>query len=196
MQFSEKLIFLKELLQLLENIHPLSGELKEFLFEHLVVMEVSRKNFILKRGRICHNIYFIGKGLVRCFYLKDDKEVSSWFMKEGDVIISVESFLNQSVSYESIQALEDTELYYLNYEDLQYCYVNFSEFNFIGRVLTEKYYRLSEQRLHSLRMQRAHEKYQYLLQNFPQLVQRVPSKYLASYLSITEETLSRIRAMK
>lgn len=185
-----------ELLQLLNTIHPLSNELEDYLTSHLTKLEIPKKRFLLKQGQISSNIYFVKKGLVRCFYLKEDKEVSSWFMSEGDVITSVESFFNQSVSYESIQTLEDSVLYSISYKDLQHAYLTFPEFNFVGRVLTEKYYRLSEQRLYSLRMQRALEKYHYLLQYFPQLIQRVPSKYLASYLGITEETLSRIRAQK
>lgn len=183
-------------MQFLNSIHPLSEKLQEYLSEHLVRTEIPKKHFILRQGHICYNIYFIQQGLVRCFYIKDDKEISSWFMNEGDVIVSVESFFTQTVSYESIQALEDCILYYLSYEDLQYIYWHFPEFNFIGRVVTENYYKLSEQRIYSLRMQRALEKYQYLLINFPQLIQRVPSKYIASYVGITEETLSRIRAMK
>ena len=108
----------------------------------------------------------------------------------------MESFFSQTVSYESIQALEDCVLHYISYADMQYAYEQFPEFNFIGRVITEKYYKLSEQRIHSLRMQRALDKYQYLLNHSPHLIQRVPSKYIASYLGITEETLSRIRALK
>ena len=117
-------------------------------------------------------------------------------MKENDIIISVESFFRQTKSIESIQALEETVLYSISYNELQYIYRQFPEFNFIARVLTEKYYTLSEQRLYSIRMQRSHERYQYLLDHFPELIQRVPAKYLASYLGITEETLSRIRSKK
>jgi len=61
-------------------------------------------------------------------------------MKEGDVIVSVESFFSQKQSYESIQALEDCILYYITYDELQFVYNHFPEFNFIGRVLVEKYY--------------------------------------------------------
>ena len=117
-------------------------------------------------------------------------------MKEGDVIVSVESFFNQSISYENIQALEDSILLFITYDELQFLYNNFPEFNFVGREVLQKYYQLSEQRLYSLRMQRASEKYNFLMNHFPQIIQRVPSKYIASYLGITEETLSRIRAQK
>ncbi len=185
-----------ELINILNSIHPLTQEANNYLLENLKDIELQRKDYLLKQGHVCYNIYFVKKGLLRCFYLKDEKEVSSWFMKENDVIASVESFYNQAPSYENIQALEASILYYLSYNELQYMYNNFPEFNFIGRILTEKYYQLSEQRLYSLRMQRASEKYSYLMLTFPQLIQRVPSKHLASYLGITEETLSRIRALK
>jgi CRP-like cAMP-binding protein len=187
---------MEKLLLYLNNIHPLSPGLIEHLQGILKVRELPRKAYLLKQGGICTSISFIEKGLLRCFYEKDEKEICSWFMKEGDVIISVESFFKQTVSYENIQALEECVLYYINYKELQNIYCRFPEFNFIARVLTENYYTLSEQRLYSIRMQRAQERYQYLINHFPEIIQRVPLKYIASYLSITEETLSRIRSRK
>ncbi len=187
---------MRELLQYFNTIYPLSSDLEQYLLSIFKVKELTKKSYILKQGQVCRNLYFIEKGLVRCFYIKDDKEVCSWFMKEGDLIISVESFFKQVISYENIQALEDCLVYYIDYKDLQYMYRHFIDSNFLARVVTEKYYMLSEQRLFSIRMQRAQERYQYLIDNFPELIQRVPSKYIASYLSITEETLSRIRGKK
>lgn len=187
---------MEELLFFLNSIFPLNRDTKEYLIENLKWTEILKKDFILKEGQVCHNIYFINKGLLRCFYTKNNKEVNSWFMREGDVIISVESFFNQWESKENIQALEDCLLFYIDFQELQYAYQTFPDFNSIGRILTEKYYQLSEQRLYSLRMQRAHEKYQFLINHFPEIIQRVPLKYIASYLGITEETLSRIRSQK
>ena len=187
---------MENLITYLNSIHPLSDGANTYLIKNLKLFEIEKKQFLLKDGHVCKNIYFVNKGLLRCFYIKNDKEVNSWFMKEGDVIISVESFFTQTVSYENIQALEDSVLYFISFEELQFMYKNFLEFNFVGRILTEKYYKLSEQRLYSLRMQRASEKYRFLMSHFPQIIQRVPCKYIASYLSITEETLSRIRALK
>ena len=117
-------------------------------------------------------------------------------MRERDLVISVESFFKQKESFESIQALEDCEVYSLNYSDLQNLYTQFPEFNFGVRVLTEKYYVLSEQRLFSLRLQRASERFKFILEHDPQLVQRVPLKYIASYLSVSEEHLSRIKSSR
>ena len=185
---------MENLLQYLHSIHPLSPGLYEHLYDILRVKELSKKDFLLRAGHISRSICFINKGLLRCFYIKDDTEVCSWFMKEGDVIVSVESFFLQKPSYENIQALEDCEVFYIDYSQLQHIYQHFPEFNFIGRVVTEKYYALSEQRLYALRMQRSHERYAYLMAHSPELIQRVPSKYLASYLGITDVTLSNIKS--
>ena len=182
-----------ELLQFLESVHPLSDELKQHLIVILKEKQLVKKEYLLKAGHVSRSICFITQGLLRCFYIKEEQEVSSWFMKEGDIMISVESFFRQEASYESIQALENCSLFYVSYDELQYIYRRFPEFNFIGRVLLEKYYMLSERRLYSLRMQRSHERYEYLLQHHPDLLLRVPAKYLASYLGLTEVTMSKIR---
>jgi CRP/FNR family transcriptional regulator, anaerobic regulatory protein len=184
------------LLQFLSTIYPLSTSLQEHLYGILKQRRLSKKEYLLRAGHVCRNICFISNGLLRCFYLKDDQEVSAWFMKEGDVIVSVESFFYQKESYESIQAIEDCELYCIEHGQLEQIYRTYPEFNFVARVLLQKYYTLSEQRLYSLRMQRSQERYEYLVQHHPELILRVPAKFLASYLGITEETLSRIRSRK
>ena len=184
---------MKELLEFLESIHPMSDELKEHLASILKEKKFPRKTFLLKAGQISRNIHFIQKGLIRCFYNIEGHEVCSWFMKEGDVIASVQSFYTQQPSYESIQVLEDAHSFYISYNELQHIYQHFPEFNYTGRVLTEKYYSLSEERLYTLRMHRSQERYQHLLNKHPDLLLRVPAKHLASYLGITEVTMSKIK---
>ena len=185
---------MKELLIYINSIYPLSHGLEDHLTAILKLKELPRKTYLLRAGHVCRNICFIKSGLLRCFYLRDNNEVSSWFMKEGDVIVSVESFFQQKESYESIQALEDCEIYCIEHSQLEKIYRVFPEFNFISRVLLQKYYTLSEQRLYSLRMQRAQERYDYLIEHHAELILRVPAKYLASYLGITEVHLSNIKS--
>jgi len=187
---------MNNLIEFLHSIHPLSPQLRQHLLAILKEHELAKKSFFLKKGQICGHIGFVEKGLLRCYYEHHDKEVCSWFMKEGDVIISVESFFKQLRSYENIQALEDCIIHSISYDELQYVYQYFPEFNFIGRVLTEQYYTQSEQRLYAMRMQRAAGRYDYLIDHYPEYIQRVPSKYIASYLGVTEETLSRNRGRK
>lgn len=184
---------MKSLLELLNSIQPLSEGLLQELARQLQHMHLPRKQYLLKAGRVCRHIYFVDEGLLRCYYEYNSHDVSSWFMREGDVIISIESFYEQKESYECIQALEDCSLYYISYESLQEIYRSFPEFNFIGRVLTEKYYTLWAQQLYALRMQQASERYKWLMDHHPELILRVPAKYIASYLGIDETTLSRIK---
>jgi CRP-like cAMP-binding protein len=187
---------MEQLFQFLESIQPMSDALREHLSKILKFKELGRKEMLLKAGHICRQICFVESGLLRCFYIKGETEICSWFMKEGDVLISIESYYDQKPSYESIQALEDSVLYYIDYSELQFIYREFPEFNFIGRVLTEKYHKRWAQQLFGLRMQQAPERYKWLLANFPDLILRTPAKYLASYLGITEVTLSNIKGRR
>jgi CRP/FNR family transcriptional regulator, anaerobic regulatory protein len=184
---------MESLLALLHSIYPMTDALRSHLMDILQSKNFSKRDFLLEVGNTSKCVYFIESGLVRCFYTKERGEVSSWFMKEGDVIISVQSFFLQKISRESIQALEDTFVYYITWEQLQFIQRHFMEFNFISRALTEKYYILCEQRLEGLQMQSAPERYKYLFDNHLELIKRVPSKHLASYLDISRETFSRIR---
>lgn len=187
---------METLFRFLETISPLTDALKQHLANIVKVRELAKKEYLLKAKHVCHSIGFIEKGLLRGFYNKGNVEISSFFMKEGDVVFSSESFYLQKESYQSIQALEDSIIYYIEYTELQYLYKTFPEFNFIGRVLTEKYYLLWTRQLDALRMQQAQEKYQWLLDNHPDLLLRVPAKYLASYLGMSEVMLSYVKGKK
>ena len=181
-------------LQYLDSVHPLSPELREYLIEHVNVRTLSRKDKLLKAGHICRHIYFIESGMLRCYYMKGNTEVNSWFMREFDFAVSIESFYQQEESFESIEAVEDCTVQYLSFEDLQYVYNNFPEFNYTLRELTQRYYRLWAQQLYGLRMQNSQERYDWLIQHHPDLLQRVPAKHVASYLGLTEVTMSKLRS--
>lgn len=176
----------------LNAIYPLPPELSVHLSQILKTREFPRKEFLLKAGHVSRHIYLIEKGLVRCYYMLGEKDISAWFMKEGDVVVSVNSFFGQVPSEENIQALENTLVYYISYDELEETYRNYLSFNVNGRKILTHYYRLSEQRAISMRSMKAKERYKYLLMHHPELLQRVPRKYIASYLGVTEATLSNI----
>jgi CRP/FNR family transcriptional regulator, anaerobic regulatory protein len=184
------------LYDILQQIHPLPAEFWDELNSTVTERDVPRKTRLLHQGAISNEIFFIIKGLARAYYFKNDVDVTSWFMRENDFIISVNSFFRRIPSQESIELLEDSRLISITYDQLHELYKKYVAFNFIGRVLTENYYILSEQRIYSMRMQTARERYELLQSTDPFIFQRVPLKYIASYLSMKPETLSRIRAAR
>ena len=176
----------------LGQLHPLSEAVVERLRLVLKREDYKKKSFLLEEGQVSNRVYFIEKGLVRVYYLKDGVEICSGLLCEGGVVIAVESFFNRTRSEEYIQALEDLSVYYISFEELETLYREVPEFNVVGRKLITAYYVKSEQRNFMLRRQSAPEKIAYFQQHFGHLVARVPRKDIASYLGVTLETLSRL----
>lgn len=152
-----------------------------------------KKTLLLKEGLVCDRLYFIEKGFVRAYYYKHEQEITSWFMQENEMIISVYSFFNQQPALENIETIEDSTLISISFDDLQRLYRLYPEFNFIGRVMAERYYCLSEERLMTMRMQSTQEKFDTLLRSHPEIMSRAALKHIASYLGMKPETLSRLR---
>ncbi|MDI9365588.1 MAG: Crp/Fnr family transcriptional regulator [Flavobacterium sp.] len=184
------------LLAIFNSIVPLKTEVLAEIGEILEFKTLKKKELLLKEGQTSKHIYFIEKGLIRSFYTETDAEITTWFMKENDLIISVKSFYMQVPSTESLEAIEDCELYYISHQSLNALYMKCHSFNTIGRILTQHYYMLSEDRLLNLRKKEAITRYKHLLQYHPEIILRSPLKYIASYLGITIETLSRLRAKR
>lgn len=184
------------LFSLFNSIHPLPQDFWTELKDLVQGNKYGKRTILLKEGDVCNDIYFLISGFARAYHFKDGEYITSWFMKDGDVIISVQSFLKQEKSLETIELLEDSEVMSLSYTSLQYLYRKYPDFNFVGRVLTEHYYIQSEQRGYSLRMHSAYQRYENLLTSHPEIFQRAQLKYVASYLGMKPETLSRIRAKR
>lgn len=175
---------------------PVSPALEVALVSIVQHEELPARHYLLRPGQVAHRIYFVERGLMRGYTLHAGQEMSSWFMGEGDFVISIVSFFTQQPSTEYLELLEPSVIGSVSYAQLQELYRTFPEFNYVGRVLTERYYVLSEQRTHQLRTLSAGERYEKFVRDSPQLAQRIPLKYLASYLGMTPETLSRLRAKR
>ena len=183
------------LLKGINQIYPVSAALKQDLSKFISIEKVRRKTHLLKEGQIFKRMYFIENGIARAYYYEEDKEITSWFMKEGDFIISVHSFYKQMPSRENIEVLEEAVLASISYQDLHSLYLKHLEFNIIGRVLTEHYYSLSEERLFAMRQMTAKQRFDFFIENYPGIITRVPLKQVASFLRMTPETLSRLRGL-
>jgi CRP-like cAMP-binding protein len=182
------------LFELLNNISILSAGLQEQLKACLVEESFTRKQLLLKEGMVAQRIYFIKKGFVRAYHHNNGEKFTSWFMGEGEIIISVYSFFSRKPSFENIEILEDAVLQSINWDQLQNIYAAFPEFNFTGRIITEQYYIRSEEKMISMQTLTAKQRYEALLAAHPAILQKASLGQIASYLGIKQETLSRIRA--
>nr|WP_199082907.1 Crp/Fnr family transcriptional regulator [Pedobacter sp. ASV19] len=184
----------EQLFKVFNQIYPVSDELKTAIIQNSSILEVQKKTQLLQAGEIANTIYFIVKGTARVYYL-DQKgtETTNWFLFENDLLISVYSFYSRQPSFEYLETLKDCVLIALRKEKLDMLYNQFLEFNYIGRKLTESYYIKNEMQANDLRILGAKERYLKLLKRSPQLIQQVSLGYIASYLGISQETLSRIR---
>ena len=153
-----------------------------------------KNTHLLKEGNRCHFWGFIHQGLLRS-YMYDAKgvELTNWLIKEGAFITDYPSFKTGSASVINVIALEDTTIVVTDFEKLQQLYTHFPLFEKFARILLENALMGVKERVAQRVHLTATERYQQLVQIQPDLLQRVPLKYIASFLSITESSLSRIR---
>jgi len=149
--------------------------------------------YFLNQGQVCKSIGFIEKGLVRLYYLNDGKEITHCFCKEHSITCSYSSLITQQPSDTAIQAIEPSTLIVFSYESLQKLYTKDLFWQQLGRIAGEKEYVAVDSHNRFLNDLSATERYLQILKNDPTLLQRVPLNYLASYLHVSPETLSRIR---
>ena len=175
---------------------PLSAELRNDLASKVFVRKVAKGNMLITEGKICNELYLIKKGFLRGFHYHNGKEITAWFGFENDIATSTYSFVSQKPGFENIEAIENSILYVISYDDLNRIYQNHPEFNYVGRLLTEKYYVDLMERTLCLQFQSAKESYEQLVTRQPYILQRASLGHVASYLGISQETLSRIRTKK
>ncbi|WP_026813659.1 Crp/Fnr family transcriptional regulator [Arenibacter certesii] len=180
--------------KILDNIYPLPETSKQMLQKHINKVSFPKGHILLRADRIEKNIYFIKQGIVRAYAKTADSEITFWFGKEHDTIISMKSYIENLKGYEDIELLEDCELYELKAEDLKRLFEEDISISNFGRKLAEKELIRTEEKLISQQFKTATQRYKELIKNNPDLVQRVQLGYIASYLGITQVSLSRIRA--
>jgi CRP-like cAMP-binding protein len=183
-----------DIYSIIDNIFPLNEIARLELFSFIEEISLPKGHILLKANKVESNLYFIKKGIVRAFSDIEDNEVTFWFGKEGDTILSMKSYVAHQKAYENIELLEDCELYQLNTKDLQSLFDQNIDIANWGRKLAEQELLKTEERLISRQFKTATERYIELLKNYPHLIQRVQLGYIASYLGITQVSLSRIRA--
>jgi len=177
-----------------ETIHCIPGEAKKKVEEISSVTTIKKNKDLQPIGHTCKTIYFITKGVARIYYYKDDNDITECFAFENQIIARVESLFSGNPSKKGIQALEDSEFVAIQAVPLFKLYDEFPEVERLFRRIFEAAYVDTVNRIESIQFHTAEERYKALLNEAPNIIQRIPLKHVASYLGITQVSLSRIRS--
>ena len=180
--------------EIINQIYPLPPASALRLKQTIEEVKYPKGHILFEEGKTGRSVYFIKKGIVRAYLYQNNNEVTFWFGKEGDTVISMKSYVNNMPGYENIELLEDSILYRMQNKQLQKL---FDEDIFIanwGRKFAETELVNAEERFISRQFIPAAERYETLISTNPALLQRVQLCHIASYLGITQVSLSRIRA--
>ena len=179
--------------ELARRYSTMTHEELDLLESILVPMKFAKNEKILKEGEVCENIYWIVKGLVRQFYYKNGKELTEYMAPENNIVMCIESQFMEQPTRLQIVAIEQTLLYALPKKVLEQVAMKSVNIQILYRKILEESLILSQIRADMLRFESAQDRYQKLVKRQPQLVLRAPLVYIASYLQMTPETLSRVR---
>lgn len=179
---------------LLQAHYPLPRPSLACLQQAAQVVELPKGTLLFTNDRVGEDVYFVQRGLARAYVQQDAQEVTFWFGAEGSVLFSIQGYLAQQLSYETIELLENSQLIHLPGRALHDLYATDVHLANWGRVLVEREWLRTEQQLIARQFRSAAERYADLLRQRPSWLQRVSLGHVASYLGITPVTLSRVRA--
>jgi CRP-like cAMP-binding protein len=181
------------LISMLNQFYLQDENVINYFRENITPVTFKRGDLLVKSGAFCDHIYFIKKGVLRGIIREGKKDITTWVSADNELVTSISSIDLQTTSFENIEAIENCELLAISNEAMNDLYIRFPDFNITGRKLLQKYYRDAEKRAYISRLNKAETKYSFFLENYSHLANRIQLRYIASFLGITLETLSRVR---
>lgn len=185
---------INSLVEVLNYFYPLEPGIVDFFQRHIVPMNARKGTHLLRAGMVCTHIYFVEKGVLRGYFMEADKDITTWITAENEMVTSITSLDKEIPAVENIEAIEDCRLLAISSQHMKQLYDDFPSFNIIGRKLLQEYYRDAENRAYIVRLSNAGLKYQHFMEKYSHLANRISLKYIASFLGMTLETLSRVRS--
>ena len=179
--------------ELARRYSTMTHEELDLLESILVAKKYNKNEMILREGEVCENIYWVVKGLVRQYYHKNGKELTEYMAAENTICMCIESLFREEPSRLQLSAIEPTVLYCLPKKMLELVAMKSVNIQILYRKFLEESLILSQIHADMLRFESALDRYRKLVKQRPQLVLRAPLVYIASYLQMTPETLSRVR---
>ncbi|MDP1800347.1 MAG: Crp/Fnr family transcriptional regulator [Bacteroidota bacterium] len=186
----------QELSDQIKTIHPITLSSEKALSSICKEVAFSKGKNVQEIGHTCKTIYFVKKGVVRIYYFKDAIDITESFEFENAFVARAESLFTGKPSRKAIQAIENTTLIAIDSNKLFKLFDTHSDLERLFRKIIEISYVNTVNRIESLQFNTAEERYKSLLKDTPDVLKRIPLKYVASYLGITQVSLSRIRGVK
>ena len=180
--------------ELARRYSTMTHEELDLLESILVPMKFQKNEYVLKEGDTCTNIYWVFKGLVRQFYFKNGKEVTEHLGVDRSIIMCIESLFREVPTHLQIEALEPTVVYAMPKKKLEEVALHNVNIQILYRKILEESLILSQVHADLVRFETAQDRYKKLCKLNPQVVLRAPLVFVANYLQMTPETLSRVRA--
>lgn len=186
-------ILFKKFIDYFSTNQRLTESSKVEICKHLSILKLDKRHILIKENKKHDFAYFVIEGAVRSYYLKDGIEVNTWFALEDDMVGSLQNFQDKP-SRETIELVENSTLVSINLKQIKpLMFSNIQIANFINAIIIDHALFL-EDKVYFSQMMSSMDKYLILLDKEPQLFQRIPLTYIASFLGISRETLSRLRA--
>jgi CRP-like cAMP-binding protein len=176
------------------NTIPIHPKKVEDIAAHFSAITITKNDYFINAGKHNNRYLYLEEGFIRAFtFDPDGNEISTGFYSANQMVFEVAAFFQQTISQENYQALENCSGWYIDFEQLQSLFHSIPEFREFGRMILVKGFIAFKQRSLSLINERAEQRYETLLQTRPEIFQKAALKHIASYLGITDSSLSRIR---
>lgn len=185
---------MENIIRKIRTYYPVSNEALEALVSLFERVVFPSKTIIIYAGKLDRKVYFIEKGITRSYVLHNGKQLTTWFSKEGDAACGSWDLYRHKAGFEYVETLEETTVYSISVEQLDELYRSYIDLANWMRVLQqENFLRLQDMHIRRLSWS-AQERYEYLTRECPEIIRRANLGYIASFLGVTQQSLSRIRA--
>ena len=187
---------MQNLIETFRRIGNLTLENEKILLSAIQRSEFGPRKILQEQNKICNCIYFVEKGIARTYYYKGGKDITYWIAVENDFIGSMSSYFMREPSNKMVETIEKCILWEFEFHKLEKLFSTNKELEKLGRLFANYGISMMEKRFDNLHFNTAKERYDILTKQQPEILQRIPLGMIASYLGITQETLSRIRSQK
>lgn len=182
------------LTQYLQKVLPMSSEKAELITSTFHYEHISKGTFLIEEGKVCETSHFIAEGCARMYTNNmDGNDITTMIFSNAMFANDFYSFFKRTPALESIITMSDCETFYISFEDLQKNFHTIPEFREFGRMLLINGSFALKQRMLSIIKQTGEQRYAHLMETHPEIFQHIPLKNIATYLGVTDTSLSRIR---